>query len=64
MCVCVVFFSFVFFLQHPFKKKNGKNIYIYIFKLNPIQRKNPKLKKKKEKLYTIVTVNSTDEHEK
>lgn len=35
---------------------------IYILKLNPIQRKNSKLKKKK--LYTIVTVNSTDEHKK
>lgn len=47
----------------------GKKIYIYIFKLNPIQRqkKNPNNnnnKKKPQQLYTIVTVNSTDEHEK
>lgn len=63
--MCVVFFSFVFFLQHPFKKKKWeKYIYIYIQTKPYTTQKSQIKKKKKEKLYTIVTVNSTDEHEK
>lgn len=68
MCMCVCGFRLVF-CNTPLKNNNnGKKIYIYI-QTKP--HTTPKkiqiiiiIKKKPQQLYTIVTVNSTDEHEK
>lgn len=70
MCMCVCGFRLVF-CNTPLKNNNNgkKNIYIYIqTKPHTTPKKKIQIiiiiKKKTQQLYTIVTVNSTDEHEK